>query len=138
MRVVVDTNVFVSSFFGGRPRRIIDLWKQGSVVLCLSGGLLDEYVAVARRLDLDAELLDELLQFLAKGVNLLFVASPPPVQVMPEDPDDDMLFACAVALKAEVIITGDKAVRAVKDFRGVRVLTPAEFLVEAGRTAGGQ
>jgi len=29
MKMVIDTNVFVSSFFGGHPRRIIDLWREG-------------------------------------------------------------------------------------------------------------
>jgi len=36
MRVVIDTNVFVSSFFGGTPRKIIDLWKNRDITLCLS------------------------------------------------------------------------------------------------------
>ena len=27
IKVVIDTNVFVSSFFGGNPRKVIDLWK---------------------------------------------------------------------------------------------------------------
>lgn len=136
MRVVVDTNVFVSSFFGGAPRRIIDLWRRGDLVLCLSGEILDEYVAVARRLGLDSALLDELLRLLAGGVNMVFAALPPPVRVMQHDPDDDKLFACAVALKAGVIITGDKAVRAVGDYRDVRVRTPAEFLDELGAAGG--
>ncbi|MEW6201083.1 MAG: putative toxin-antitoxin system toxin component, PIN family, partial [bacterium] len=42
MKVVIDTNVFVSSFFGGNPRRIIDLWSKGKITLCLSKDILDE------------------------------------------------------------------------------------------------
>jgi putative PIN family toxin of toxin-antitoxin system len=62
MKVVIDTNVFVSSFFGGNPRKIIDLWRQEKVTLCLSKEILDEYVAVLQRLGLnDAVLLKELL-----------------------------------------------------------------------------
>lgn len=40
MRVVVDTNIFVSSFFGGKPRKIIDLWKIGEITLCVSSPIL--------------------------------------------------------------------------------------------------
>jgi uncharacterized protein len=36
MRVVVGTNIFVSSFLGGNPRKIIDLWEKGEITLCLS------------------------------------------------------------------------------------------------------
>ena len=52
IKIVLDTNVFVSSFFGGNPRRIVDLWKTGEVTLCLSKAIIDEYVEVLRRLGL--------------------------------------------------------------------------------------
>lgn len=48
-RVVVDTNVFVSSFFGGNPREVIDLWKTGRVTLCLSAPIVEEYMAVLKK-----------------------------------------------------------------------------------------
>ncbi len=48
IRVVVDTNVFVSSFFGGNPRKVMDLWKTGEVTLCLSKPIVGEYVEVLR------------------------------------------------------------------------------------------
>jgi len=128
MRVVVDTNVFVSSFFGGHPREIIEQWKQGAITLCVSGELVDEYVEVLTRLDLANDLLEELLGLLATGYNLAFTSSTSPLEVIRDDPDDNMLFECAVALKAEAIITGDKAVRAVERYMNIDVLTPAEFL----------
>lgn len=130
MRVVVDTNVFVSSFFGGRPRQVVELWQRGDITLCVSGDLVDEYVEVLRRMRVDSALLDELLRFLASGVNLLFTAAPPAVRVMKEDPDDDKLFACAVALNAAIIVSGDKAVRKVGEYMGIKVQTPTEFLAE--------
>jgi predicted nucleic acid-binding protein len=42
-RVVIDTKVFVSSFFGDNPRRITDLWKTGKFILCLSRPIIEEY-----------------------------------------------------------------------------------------------
>ena len=70
-RVVIDTNVFVSSFFGGNPRRIIDLWKTGKVILCLSRPIIEEYVDVLRRLGLQNEKeLDELLSLNKNGYQL--------------------------------------------------------------------
>ncbi len=63
IKVVLDTNVFVSSFFGGSPRRIVDLWKTGEIALCLSRPIIDEYIEVLRRLGLqDERELEELLE----------------------------------------------------------------------------
>ncbi|MBF0274763.1 MAG: putative toxin-antitoxin system toxin component, PIN family [Nitrospinae bacterium] len=43
--MVIDTNVLVSSFYGkGSPRKIIDLWKNGEIIVCLSKEIVDEYI----------------------------------------------------------------------------------------------
>ena len=129
IRVVIDTNVFVSSFFGGNPRRIIDLWKNEEIVLCLSKDVLDEYIDVLQRVGLkDEDEIEELLSLFAEGFNILFTAKTPKVKAVKEDPEDDKFIECAVALKAEIVVTGDKALRAVGDYIGIKILTPQEFL----------
>ncbi|MBM3358528.1 MAG: putative toxin-antitoxin system toxin component, PIN family [Betaproteobacteria bacterium] len=128
MRVVVDTNVLVSSFFGGPPREVIEHWKRGEITLCVSRDLIDEYVDVLDRLGVRADLIHELLDLFASGHNLVFTASTSPLQVLKHDPDDNMLFECAVELEAKVIVTGDKAVRSVERYMDIEVVTPAEFL----------
>jgi hypothetical protein len=133
MRVVVDTNVFVSSFFGGPPREVIERWKRGDITLCVSREPLDEYVEVLNRLGLQANLIHELLELFASGYNLVFTASTSPLQVLKDDPDDNMLFECAVELEAAVIVTGDKAVRTVGRYMDVDVATPTEFIARYGK-----
>ena len=129
MNIVIDTNVFVSSFFGGNARRIIDLWKNRQVRLCLSKDILDEYVEVLQRMGLkDQQELKELLSLFAKGYHLTFTAKTPRIKVVKEDPDDDKFIECAVALHAEVIVTGDKALQTIRDYMGTKILTPQEFL----------
>ena len=129
MKAVLDTNVFISSFFGGNPRKIVELWKKGELTLCLTAAIVDEYVAVLRRLGLEGEPeFGELLEFLARGHNILFAAETPKIKVVGSDPADDKFIECAVELKAEVIITGDKALRDIRDYMGIRILNPAEFL----------
>ena len=136
MRVVVDTNVFVSSFFGGNPRAVIDLWKTGRLTLCLSQDILDEYIEVLRRLGLDsAPELDELLKlFAAPEAHVLFTLRTPEVRVV-ADPDDDRFIACAMALKAAYIVTGDKALLDVRHHEGIEVVTPRAFLDMVGDPA---
>jgi len=129
MKVVIDTNIFVSSFFGGNPRRIIDLWKTEKITLCLSKEILDEYIEVLQRIGLqDEDGLGELLSLFKRGFNMLFTTKTPKVKVVKDDPDDDKFIECALALKAEVIVTGDKAIEAVGEYIGIKILTPQRFL----------
>jgi putative PIN family toxin of toxin-antitoxin system len=129
MKVVVDTNVFVSSFFGGNPRRVIDLWTSGKITLCLSAEIVEEYAAVLERLGLGADgELKELLDLFAAGHHLLFTARTPSIKVVKADPGDDKFIACAVALKADAIVTGDKALRSIGNYMGIKILDPRAFL----------
>ena len=129
MKVVIDTNVFVSSFFGGNPRKIIDFWKKGKISLCVSKNILDEYIEVLQRIGLgDGREVEELLSLFAKGFNILFTTKTPKIKAVRDDPDDDKFIECAVGLKAEVIITGDKALKAMNEYMGIKILTPQQFL----------
>ena len=129
MKVVIDTNVFVSSFFGGNPRKIIDLWKEGHLVLCLSDSVLNEYIDVLQRTGLKNEgEMEELLLLFSKSYNILFTKKTPSIRAVKSDPGDDKFIECAVALGADVIITGDKAVRALGEYKGIDILTPHHFL----------
>jgi len=132
MRVVVDTNVFVSSFFGGYPRQVIDLWRQGEMTLCLSKEIVDEYIRVLQRLGLEEEELEEILSLFARGFHCLFTSKTPSLRIIDEDPADDKLFECAVALKAEYIISGDAAVVRVENYMGIKVIGPKEFTQKLG------
>ncbi len=129
MKAVIDTNVFVSSFFGGNARKVIDLWKESKIILCLSKNIVGEYISVLQRVGLADEIeLKELLSLLAKGFNTMFTAKTPQIQVVETDPDDDKFIECAVALQADVIVSGDRALKAVGEYLGIKILSPKEFL----------
>lgn len=74
------------------------------------------------------EELGELMALFAKGYNLLFTKKTPDLAVVRVDPDDDKFIECAVELKAEFIITGDKALEDVGEYIGIKILLPHEFL----------
>jgi len=129
MKVVIDTTVFVSSFFGGNPKRIIDLWKKGKIILCLSKDILDEYIDVLQRIGLkDEHEIEELLSLFAKGFNILFTTKTPKIKAVKDDPADDKFIECGVALKAEIIITGNRAIKTLGEYMGIKILTPQQFL----------
>lgn len=140
IRVVIDTNVFVSSFFGGNPRQIVDLWKEGRITWCLSRPIVDEYLGVLARLGLqEDEDLRELLTVFAQSANTLFITSPPDLNIVSEDPDDDKFIACAVALQGDVIVSGDRHLTSIENYMGIPIVDPRTFLTlfEAGRLQRG-
>lgn len=128
-KVVIDTNVFVSSFFGGNPRKIVDLWKTGQITLCLSKLIVDEYIAVLHRLGLGNEKeLGDLLRLFAIGSHIVFTLKTPELHLVEKDPDDDKFIECAVALDAAFIVSGDKGLVAIQNYMGIKIVTPKEFL----------
>jgi len=128
-RVVIDTNVFVSSFFGGNPRKIISLWERGEIQLCLSQPIVDEYVAVLQRMRLrDQHALQELLDLFARGHSLLFTAKTPTLNIVQDDTDDDKFIECAVALKSSFIISGDQHLKGLGRYMNIMICSPREFL----------
>ncbi len=127
-RVVIDTNVLVSSFFGGKPREVLDLWREGKVVLCVTDVIMEEYLEVLARFE---DVGDEAKEFFAVVTlpgRALFVDPAAEVRVIGEDPDDDMFLACAVAARAEAIVSGDRHLLDLGEFQGIPILAPAVFL----------
>ncbi len=134
IKVVVDTNVFISSFFGGNPRKIIDYWKSGKVTLCLSKPIIDEYIEVFRRLELQNEKeIEELLGLFAHGFNVVFTVKTPELHIVEKNPDDNMFIEGAVGLKAKFVISGDKALKEIKDYMHIKIVSPREFLIKFTR-----
>lgn len=129
IRVVIDTNVFVSSFFGGNPRKIIDLWKNGSIVLCLSQEIIEEYLAVLNRLGLDnTKEISNLTRLFAEGYNSIFTAKTSKLEVVKENVEDNKFLECAVALNSKIIVSGDKHLTSIRKYIDIVIMSPREFI----------
>jgi putative PIN family toxin of toxin-antitoxin system len=129
IRVVIDTNVFVSSFFGGNPRKIIDLWKNGSIVLCLSQEIIEEYLAVLNRLGLDnTKEISNLTRLFAEGYNSIFTAKTSKLEVVKEDVEDNKFLECAVAFNSKIIVSGDKHLTSIRKYIDIVIMSPREFI----------
>ncbi len=128
MRVIIDTNVFISSFFGGNPRKVIDHWFSGKLTLCVSKPILKEYFDVLSRFEFDNEtLLLRLMAAFEKSHNILFVDSPKEQKWILDDPADNKFIACAIALKAEYIVSGDMHLIKKRSIGKIKVVTPSEM-----------
>jgi len=107
---------------------VIDRWKSGDLTLCLSTPIVQEYATVLERLGIGAPELRDLLNLFARGHHCVFTASPPDLRLIDADPDDDKFIACAVALEAAVVVSGDRHLLAVGEYMGIRIRTPRQFL----------
>ena len=135
MRAVADTNVVVSGLlWPGHPRRILNLARAGQVEFFTSPVLLAELEDVLsrrkfiRRLELAGVGLQELIQGYA---TLARVILPPEVSpIIAEDPDDDEVLACALAARAEVIVSGDSHLLRLVEYQGIRIVRPTALLAQ--------
>jgi putative PIN family toxin of toxin-antitoxin system len=135
MRAVADTNVVVSGLlWPGPPRRILNLAKTGRVELFTSPVLLAEIEDVLsrrkfiRRLELAGVELQDLVQGYAALARVILPAEVPPI--IAEDPDDDEVLACALAARAEVIVSGDRHLLRLVEYQGIRIMRPMDLLAQ--------
>ena len=131
MKIVIDTNVFVSSFLNpkGTPRLIIDLWKSDQVTLCLCAEILSEYLEVLSRFGLAGEPeLRELLDLFKTRQGIEFVVIDNDLHVIEADPADDKFLECALIARAACIVSGDKHLKGLHEYKGVSIHSPYEFM----------
>jgi hypothetical protein len=131
MRLVLDTNVVLSALlWGGTPYRLLQLSIEGEVKLFTSPLLAAELREILARPHLAAKLLEKgttadavtaLYMEFARSVSPLSVP-----RVVPDDPDDDHVIACAVAARVDVIVSGDKHLLNLREYQGIRMVTAAQ------------
>ena len=131
MRLVCDTNVLLSGFlFGGHCRTIIRLISEGRIDGFISSALVTEFEGVLLRpkFGLTADEVGAVIDL----VRQTFVPVSPAesVTVVKEDPDDDAVLDAALAANAEVVVSGDHHLLDLREFRGIRMVSPASLLKE--------
>ena len=127
MRIVLDTNVFVSGiFFGGPPDQILKAWRDGRVQLLVSPSILDEYRRIGTELTLQFGDVDlrPFLDLLTIQAEIVLASSLPPI--IRDDPSDDKFLEAAVAGRASCIVSGDKHLLKLFEVQGIPILKPKE------------
>lgn len=126
-RVVLDTNVYISAYgFGGKPAEVMRAAILGEFELVTSPAIL---VEVADKLEavlsFDREHSTEVVRQIARAA--IIVRPVHPIAVIADDADNRILEAAAEA-GADFIVSGDRHLRDLGEWKGIRVVRVAEFL----------
>jgi len=130
IRVVLDTNVLVSALlFETTLSKVIDLWQSGAIVPVISKDTFQELRAVLAYPKFSLTQ-DEIRAILEQEILPFFEV----IEVVEEvkricnDPADDKFISCALAASADYIVSGDKALIDLKQYKSVKIIKPSEFL----------
>lgn len=134
MIVVLDTNVIVSSTLSskGNPAEIIRRWEAGEFDVATSPALIRELKEAlgyeqVRKYTRATE--NEINSLLDRLQTIAVVFNPQiTVNVIEKDPDDNRVLECAVSAGAQFIVSGNKHLLDLKEFKETVILSPASFI----------
>ena len=128
MRVVFDTNIYISAFAfpGGRAEEAFLRVLEGRVTLCASTAILAETAEILRKkFGWEPDPISDLLKFIGQVARVEKI--PRRLSVLAEAPDNRIL-ECAEEAEAACIVTGDRHLLDLRKFGKTRIVTLAEFL----------
>jgi uncharacterized protein len=117
-----------------RPRKCPYVWcDQDELLICTQ--IEDEVVRVMRdKFHRDPK---EVRELLADSIpNAIRVIVTGRLSGVCRDPKDDFILECAETGKADLIVTGDKDLLSLKTYETIKILTPRQYLDDAGDQGG--
>ena len=130
-KVVLDTSVLISGIlFGGNARQILELVIQGKIDAYISPAIFTEFREVLIRSKFG--LSHEKCFSIAKEIEDIFCFVFPQVTVdlIKDDPDDNIILECVLAADVKYIITGDPHLLNLASFEKIKIISPVTFVTE--------
>ena len=131
MRAILDTNVFVSGIFwkGNFCSQIIDKWRNKEFEIVSSIEILDELVKTLKdfKIQMPDEMIEEWRNLIIE--NSIIVEPTTKLDVIKEDPDDNKFLEAGVTGKANFIISQDNHLLKLKEYQGIKIVSPEELLL---------
>jgi len=128
-RVVFDTNVLISAYlWPGIPRTALDMARSGRIILVSAQPAIEEFVRVLgyRKFGFSPEEIAPLVDDL---MSLSTIVRPRhTVNVVTRDPTDNLFLEIALQGKCSVLVSGDRHLLDLRQYRRTRIMTPTTFL----------
>src|SRR3989338_9346926 len=129
MKTILDTNIFISGiFWRGSSNRVMLNWKEGKFALIASLGTISEITKVLKdfKIRLPDEMIKEWIDLIVR--NSIIVEPKEKIDIVKDDSKDNIFIETAVAGNADYIVTQDSHLLKLREFRGIKIITPEEFL----------
>ena len=135
MKVTVDTNILISgTLWSGDSDRILTLAEENKIRLILSEEIIEEYKEALEYEEIKEKIKIKKLQIkrsIEKIKSIADIVTPQrKIDIIKDDPDDNRILECADTGKVSCIITQDNHLLKIKEFEGIKICTPREFLKE--------
>jgi len=127
-RTVLDTNIVISSALGGALVLVLEKWEQEKFTVIITSDILNEYFEVLNRpkFKLKQETIDKITRYIYRFSE--FVVPEEQIHYVEADPNDDKFLEAAIAGKADFIVSGDKHLLDIKEFRSIPIISGHEFI----------
>ena len=128
MRVVFDTNIFISAFVitGSLAEKAILKIIEGEDCLLISRDIIDEVLSVlSSKFGRDREALSHVAVTLSELAE--WVRPGRRVKIFRDEPDNRIL-ECAIYGRADLLVTGDKEILQLKEYKGVKIISLKEYV----------
>ena len=129
MKIVVDSNIFVSSFFwGGNPRNIFERVINGFDELFITEEILIEIESVMNRSKFQANSskIKDYIRIVKKYSKI--VVSNSISEEISRDEDDNKILQCGIDGNVNFIITGDNDLLVLNEYKNIKIVKPREYL----------
>ncbi|MFH1408420.1 MAG: putative toxin-antitoxin system toxin component, PIN family [Nanoarchaeota archaeon] len=134
LKVVLDTNVIVSAAFHHNriPASILRLVIKRKIINYVTVSMIKELLQVFKRPAILQRITEKDLDYVKNAILAISVGITPLeyFHIINEDPDDNKFIDCAIASGAKYIISGDRQLLNIKQFRDIRICSPTEFVSE--------
>ena len=118
----------VCVFFGGIPLQVLKNWHLGNFQIVVTHAILEEYYETGAALSAKYPGINPTPQLDIIAVNSVLTFGVTLPEQICSDPDDDKFLSCALAAKAEVIVSGDSHLLQVDGYKGIKIIKPKPFL----------
>jgi uncharacterized protein len=129
MRVVLDTNVFISGIhWSGPSEKILYSWTDNKFEVITSIEIIEEVIKTLTNFKIPLPTKDILLWIYILAGKSITAEPEEKLSIVKDDPDDNKFIEAAVAGNADYIITQDKHLLKIKEHKNIKIVKPEEFL----------
>ena len=137
IRITVDTNILLSAtLWHGASERIIGKVENKEITLVLSEAILEEYYKVLNYEEIQERIKDKKLEMKQSVLKISQISEiievKSRINLVKEDPSDNKIIECAIDGNANYIITKDNHLLKFKEYKGIKILNPEDFLKLSG------